>query len=95
MSRETPRTLAARLGFLPLKSQPGSYFKAEKSYFDGSPVGLILTLHRGRQVGTYQFSLVTDGGKTVVHDVGDYFSIDRAIFAVMVLHEKHMLEEGS
>lgn len=74
-----------------MKSQPGSYFRAVPSYAEGKPVGLILTLHRGRQTGTYAFSIVTDGGATTVRNVGDYFTIDRAIFVALVLHEKHEL----
>lgn len=92
-TRETPRVLAARLGFKPLASQPGSYFRTLPSFFDAKPVGLILTIHRGRQIGVYQYSLVTDGGATTVRGAGDYFDIDRSLFVAMVLHEKHELSK--
>lgn len=91
MSKLTPRLLAISQGFMPLGD--GSYFKAEPSLFDRSPVGLILEIHRGRVPGQYQFSITTDGGASVVRSIGAAAEIERATVVLLVLHERHELRK--
>lgn len=93
MSKETAGTLARKMGFSPLRSQPGSYFKSEPSLFDGKPVGLILSIVRARSLGKFHFSIATDGGATAARGMGAAHEIERCIFAALVMHEAHELRK--
>lgn len=93
MSKETAGTLARKLGFTPLPSQPGSYFKQETSYAERKPVGLLLHIARARQPGTFHWALATDGGATTVRGIGAAAEIERGIFVALVKHEAHELRK--
>ena len=87
MSRVTPGTTARAAGFTVLGNQ--QFFRSVPSLYDGKPVGLILHIVRSRAPGQFQFSLSTDGGKTVVYGTGIAGDIETAVQTALIMHEVH------